>query len=321
MDSKTPGSAKLAANILSNGCSQNNDGMYSSLNRQSVGLAFCNAPNPYILGSVPIEGHIPTPTGLLNKPTESLRSHVDIRRSFPDPSDHDNQRVAGSMHRTRDDIDRKKSRSRSNKHKKSSSRKIKFSQLIIDQNMNEQITPPSSVGSDQRAKIEIKPEGNATRRKERDQYSESPHVHFADQRHVNGSQRGTRPQETSPRESNAVKSDSHSKTLPDILNDLSQTESSSMKDQPLTGVQEYELSLLEEKKKKLLLKLDKFDQMIHQANEAIVSKEVELTEVGEGDDSWSVCTSRCKTSKQRSSLNTGHYRTSAMSDWPSPKMT
>lgn len=294
MDNKSAETGKgekekhLAANILSSGRYENTDGIiYSSLNVQGNPMTHNKEPNPYRLGSSPMEGHIPNPTGLSHKQADNLRSLVDIRRSFPDPELHFNQTDGRQVYCTVDEVDRKKSRSRSNKHKKSSSRKIKFSQLIIDQNMNVQMTPPSSVGSEQRPKFELKPDKDIIRRIDKDQYSESPHVHFADQQQVlNSSQRVTGQKQYSPRDSNAVKSDSHSKTLPEILNDLSQTESSTPKEQPLTGVQEYELSLLEEKKKKLLQKLDKFDQMIHQENEEIVAKEVELTEVDDFEASW-----------------------------------
>lgn len=162
--------------------------------------------------------------------------------------------------------DRRKSRSRSSKHRKHSSRKAKYSQLILDQNSNPPYVSPSSSSENEGIIIGDHAFHNS---KGRGRHTASPHVHFADQAEVLNSshQPGSRPGQF----------DNQSATFPDILDALSQADSRT--EHPFTGVQEYELAMLEERKRKLLQKLERYDTMIHNQNDEIVKREIDLTEV------------------------------------------
>lgn len=215
-----------------------------------------------------------------NRPSDYLRSLTEIRRSAQiEPTyaaEVDNQRDRGDRSK-----ERRRSRSKSQKYKKSSSKQIKYSQLIMEQNtaMQQYYPSPSNTDSEGKQRVEIN-NGEVYVNYQRFNQADSPHVHFADKDEIlNNSQRVQGFNEIS-RESNNIYSACHSEAFPDILDALSHNESHQRQiDYPMTGVQEYELQMLDEKRRKLEAKIEKMDRLVHNENEEIVKREVELTEV------------------------------------------
>lgn len=215
-----------------------------------------------------------------------LRSLTEIRRSSPVEPIFKTEDIAQNE-RSQRSQERRRSRSKSHKSKKDGSKRVKYSTLIMEQNtnlINQYHTPPSSTESDGRQRVEVNNGEVYIRSQQKSSQSpESPHVHFADHDEILTSARQQeRHQQEASRESHNIQSTSHSNAFPDILDALSQADShgQGQADYPLTGVQEYELQMLDEKRRKLLAKIEKMDKAIHNENNEIVKREVELTEVG-----------------------------------------
>lgn len=215
-----------------------------------------------------------------------LRSHVELKRTSDEGGQYhvEHHQPATLNYPLPEDAqysDRKRSRSRSGKPKKHSSRKGKYSHLILEQNSNPPYTSPPTSSENEAMPIGENP---FSANRHRGRPNSSQHVHFAEEAEVmNASHQGPSSKAVLPnlRDSHGLQSVSHSNPVPDLLDALSQSGSQidQAYSQPFTGIQEYELAMLEEKKRKLLQKIERYDVMIHRENDEIVRREIELTEV------------------------------------------
>lgn len=214
-----------------------------------------------------------------------LRGHVELKRSLAEHGNYmaEHHPYTSSVHRDDESrqSDRRKSRSKSGKPRKHSSRKTKRCHLILEQNTNPPYVSPSTSSEN-----EAMPIGDTSLNQHkviRGRPASSQHVHFADYPETASHYQtgGTQPAGQHHGESPpGPHSSSQASHFPDLLDALSQTDSKvEPAPPPFTGIQEYELAMLEEKKRKLLQKIERLDVVLRRQNDDIVGQEIELTEV------------------------------------------